>query len=482
MENTRQSHRDNRTEGTKGRIPLAALVALMLYGAYFYNLVRDQWHTLLQKQAALESIKAIAVPGTAFLKGLGIFALFKSSLFFLFLLGTMFLVFMILALYLSSPLKRAIFLFCGLLFLIIATVNDRVNLSFSLISLLSFTSFYLLTLPCRLRISLRDVLLLALLTLVLSCSLLYGSKHHFFAKTRDKVLFDTALGNAVITFYYTNSPLAASVISPERGVYQGLIHYSETKRDPFVYLGKGLFLTGRKEIQSTADFLIFKTGDGFFIKNRVGEILPLDTISSEEIERATGRLFSMKGFLRLTQAGLYFFPAGILILSIVGLRKLTSQRRVFVITSAGLASLFIGFIWYVSLTGNHPPEGDDIGSAVLSRDGLAIAYYIHQKKVSGGPYIPLIREMAKSDSAALRYWGARLIGGIGDRKESETLLTLMQDPCLNVRYVAAISLHRLLRKDSLKPLLTRMITDPSWYVRCRIFSVFLKIGMIPSPA
>ncbi len=104
-----------------------------------------------------------------------------------------------------------------------------------------------------------------------------------------------------------------------------------------------------------------------------------------------------------------------------------------------------------------------------------------KKKEIPEPYIPVIKKMAGSESTALRYWGARLLGVAGDKKEAQILINLLADSNLNVRYAAAQSLYVLLKEGSLGHLIRPLFTDPIWYVRCKIFSVFLRAGSIPSP-
>ena len=464
------------------RIFFAIFISIFLYGAYFYNLVRQQFMVMVQKQTALESIKAIAVPGTSFLNHVGSLNILKSSLFYLVLLGMMFLVFLLLSLLFESPKKRGIFLIIGLFILVILTINDRVNISFLLVISTSFASFYLLTLPHRISFSLIEIFVFVLLIIIISGSLFYGSKKRFFLKTRDKVLFDSALGNKIISFYYTYSPLAASLVSREQGVYQGLIFHEGVKNERFLYLDKGIFLTGKEEVKGSADFVISKQGEAFIIKNRYGDAIPIESISISEIERAIGELFSMKGFFSLNKIGLYFFPAGLLILFLMGIKSVTDNKKIFVISSMGIASILVLFIWYVCLTGNSPPIDDRLKSVELSRDGLSIAHYLYGKNKIPESYIPFVKMMAKSESPAMRYWGAHFLGVLGDEKEAQTLISLLEDTSLNVRYFAAHSLYTLLKEKSFETLLIRLLTDPSWYVRCRIFSVFLDAGTIPSPA
>jgi len=318
--------------------------------------------------------------------------------------------------------------------------------------------------------------------ILISCSLYYGSKNNFFVKTRDKVFFDSTLGNKIISFYYTYSPLAASLVSREQGVYQGLIFYEGIKNERFLYLDKGIFLTGKKEVKGSADFVISKQGETFFIKNRYGKAIPIESINISEIEKATGELFSMKGFSLLNKTGLYFFPAGTLILFLMGIKCVTDNKKIFAISSIGIASILVLFIWFISLTGNNPPRDDHLKSVELSRNGLSIAYYLYEKNEIPEPYIPYVKMMTESESLSLRYWGALLLGILGDKKEAQTLIPLLENPFLNVRYIAAQSLYLLLKEKSFETLLIRLLTDASWYVRCKIFSIFLNAGMIPSPA
>lgn len=482
MENSHPPQTATKLGGQKARIFFASLLSLFLQGAFFYYLVKQQFQLFVKKQAALEAIKAIAVPGTAFLNSLGGSGIFKSSLFYLILLGMIFLAFLFLSLLLKRPWTRALFLLIGLLALTFVMKNDRLNLSFPLVICLSFASFYLLTLPCRITFSLREAAILVLLMVVLTGSLYYGTKKKFFLKTRDRVLFGSTLGNHVISFYYTNSTLAAGLISPARGIYEGLVVYGELENEKYVYLGDGLFLSGKKELEGSADFVITRQEKGFFITNKFGKGVPIEAVDGKAINGAINRLFSMGGLVFLSKIALYFFPAGLLILPLMGLRCVTENKKIFIFTSAGLASVLVLFIFYMSATGNHPPRSESLNTVEISREGLSIAYYLQGREDVPEAYFPAIKKMATSDSPALRYWGANLLGRAGVAKEAKTLMALLSDSSLNVRYEAAQSLYRLLDRRSFVPLLQRLLTDPSWYVRCKIFSVFLRAGMIPSQA
>ena len=118
---------------------------------------------------------------------------------------TVLLVFMLISLLIRSQFIRGIFLFAGLLALIILTVNDRVNISFPFIISLSFASFYLLTLSYRMVLSFKESLILLLLITIISVSLFYGSKNNFFVKARDKIFFDSILGNKIIRVEHVGS-------------------------------------------------------------------------------------------------------------------------------------------------------------------------------------------------------------------------------------------------------------------------------------
>ena len=105
-----QLNRVKPKNGRRSKLFFAILTCIFIYGAYFYNLLREHYHLIAQKQKALESVKAIAVPGTGFLNNLGSTFILQSSLFYLILLGMIFLVFLLLSLLFRSPWKRAIFL------------------------------------------------------------------------------------------------------------------------------------------------------------------------------------------------------------------------------------------------------------------------------------------------------------------------------------------------------------------------------------
>ncbi|MFH1337016.1 MAG: HEAT repeat domain-containing protein [Candidatus Zixiibacteriota bacterium] len=463
------------------KILFAIGLNLFLYGSYFYNLIRQHWTFMVQKQSALESIKVIAVPGTGFLNKIDSFAIFNSSLFYLALLGMMFLVFTLFSLLINSHWKRGLFLSIGFLAVLILAFNDKINISLPFVIAISFASFYLITLSCSIKFSLKEILISLSLMVLISLSLFYGSKNNFFLKTRDRILFDTGLGNKVILFYYNYSPLAAGLVSLDRGIYEGLIYYEGFQDEKPAYIGKGIFLSGKKEVEPSSDFSITKEGEKFFIKNRYGKKITLPSTNVEEIEKAIERLFSMKGLLLLNKIALYFFPAGFFILFLVVIKWITKSKKIFIFSGSGLATALVIFIFYLSLTGNNPPKSNSIKSMNLLRYGLSIAYDLSNMSEIPEPYIPVIRKMAVSESPALKYWGANLLGVLGDPKEAQTLIDMLNDPSLNVRYMAAVSLFKLLKEGSFSHLLIRLFNDPSWYVRCKVFSVFLNAGLIPSP-
>ena len=157
---------ENIFQSDRAKILSAISISIFLYGAYFYNLIRQQLMVMIQKQTALESIKAIAVPGTSYLNNIGSMIILKSSLFYLVLLGMMFLAFMLLSLIFGSPKKRGVFLLTGFFVLAILTIKDRGNLSFLLVISISFASFYLLTLQNRIVFSLREIFVFVLLMIL----------------------------------------------------------------------------------------------------------------------------------------------------------------------------------------------------------------------------------------------------------------------------------------------------------------------------
>ncbi len=492
--NLKQSHsgapfkrEGSKEKGRKTHIGLALFLGPCLYGAYFYNLLRDQLLTNIQTQTALESLKTITVPGSNYLKALGGPFILKSALFYLILLGTMLLVFMLVSLLFESLWKRAAFLATGWLATTALTWKDGIGVSFSLVVLLSFAVFYTLALSFQMRFALWEFAFLLLLVFVVTLSLHFGSKHQFFLKTRDRFLFDTRVGSRLLNAYYGTSPLATSLIakplSPSYGCYVGLLFHEGHQGERFVYPGKGiLILSGEAKHRSAADFVIAQEGEAYVMTNRYGMAVPLDALSRGDIEAAIDRLYAMPGLLRLARFGLYFFPAELLLLIIFGIRWVSISGPVFFVSGTSIAAALLLFIWSVTLTGNRLPSEEALQSAPLLRHGLALAYHLRSQKTIPETYAPYVQRMCRSESPALRYWGAYLAGRRGDATEAPTLMKLLEDPSLNVRYTAAQSLYLLLREQSFGLLLKRLLTDPSWYVRCKVFSTFLSAGAIPSPA
>jgi len=463
-----------------GGIAFAVFLSIFIFGSYFFHLIRQQWLVMVQKQSALEAIKVLAVPGSGYLNSIGTADMFKSAFFYLGILGMLFMVFLLFSLLLASPWKRGVFLIVGLFIIIMLSFHDRINISFPVVVFLSFSSFYLLTLSSGIHLNMKEIITMLCLIVIISISLFYGGKKNFFIKARDKVLFDSAPGRHVVSYYYTHSPLATSLISREKGIYEGLILHEGIKMDKPVYLGNGIFLTNDKAVKGRADYVITNKKGRILMTNRYGRTVILQSIEGQEIDRAIKDLFSMKGFFLLSRIGLYFFPAGLFILCLLGLKWLTRNKKAFFLSSAGLAFILVLCILRISVTGDHPPKTVDPKHVDLSKDGLSIAYYLREKDDIPETYVPVVHAMARSESTVLRYWGAYLLGILGDRKFSGTLMTLLEDPSPNIRYTAGRSLYSVMKNESLNPLLVRLLADPNWYVRCKIFSVFLKTGIMPS--
>lgn len=472
------------SSSTRGalRISMASLLCIFIHGSFFYYLVRGQLSWMIQKQTTLESIKILTVPGSAFLNNLGWLAPLNGSLFYTILLGLLFLVFLLLSLVFGSRLKRAAFLFIGFLALAVASFGDRVWILFSVVLVLSFGSFFILTLSCRIRFDRKEIAAFILVVLCICLSLFFGSRERFFLKTRDKILFDSSLGNKIISFYYQYSPLAASLVTPDKGIYQGVLFDPGIKDGNVYYVGQGIFVSGNPAIAGTADFTISKQGSGFSLLSRHGKKTFVESMTPKEIEKAIVSLFEMKGFVVLNTIGLYCFPGALLILVTLGIRWLTPSRKVFMISLAILGLVMVSSIWIVSLTGSRIPTPGQLSASDVSARGLDIAYYLDKQKEIPPSFVPVVKGMMQSPSPALRYWGAHLLGICGTKDDIGSLTKLLEDPVPNVRYTAAQSLYRLNKTESLNSLIPRLISDPSWYVKCKVYSLFLQAGAIPSPA
>jgi len=405
----------------------------------------------------------------------------------LILLGGILLAFMLVSLLFENLWRRGAFLITGWGTIATLTWNDGIGVSFSLVVLLSLAAFFSSTLSLHTRFALRELAFLLLLVFIATLSLHFGSKHHFFLKTRDRFLFDTRIGSQILTAYYDTSPLAtgliASPLSPSHGSYMGLVFHAGSKGERFVYPGKGLLiLNDNPRHRAVADFVIDQKGGQQVMTNRYGKTVALDSLSRGDIEAAIGRLYAMHGLLRLARIALYLFPAGLLLVIIFGIRTVSSSTPIFFVSGASIAAALLLFIWSVSLTGNRLPPDDLLKSAPLWRHGLALAHSLRSQKTIPARYMGYVQGMCRSESPALRYWGAYLVGRHGNATEAPTLIKLMEDPSLNVRYTAAQSLYLILREQSFGPLLKQLLTDPSWYVRCKVFSTFLSAGAIPSSA
>jgi hypothetical protein len=458
---------------------LGLLLSLLLYGSYFYNLVRKELQVLLERQEALESLKFLAVPGTAYLNDLGPFFVLKSALFYLVLLGLLLAVAQLFSLCLKRPWHRVAFFLLVLAGLIACTRADRVALSFPFITALSFGAFFFITLNVRIHASWFDLGVLLLLGAVLSSSLVLAAGERFFIKTRDRLLFDSLIGNQVVSYYYTYSPLAAAVISPASGIYEGLV-FQEGFEPPFRHLGGGLVLSGSPSVERKADYRVERRDNGHEMVNRYGDRETLPELSEKAIRHTASSLFSMNGFKLLNQVSLYAFPAGLLMLPFFPLRMITKRRGPFLVMSLTIViGLMIG-IGGISLVGASRPASPDAGAPEDLDSALGLAYDLYDRRDVPAELVPTVRGFTRSDSTATRYWGAKLLGYVPkDSGHDQRLISLLEDRSPNVRYAAGLSLYRRLGKDSFERLLPRLLKDPNWYVRCILFSAFLRSGTIP---
>ena len=466
------------------RILFAVLVSLVLCGAYSFHLVRHEHKVLLARNGALESLGLLAVPGTDFLNSLGTVFLLKSALFFLLLLGVVLVALQLLSLFLRRPWMRVVLLFAILGGLVFLVHGDRVAIAFPLVTALSFATFFILTLDAYIPLSRKHLAIFLGLCLVASLSLFLGEKNNFFIKTRDRLLFDCALGNRVISYYYTYSPLAASVISPAQGVYQGLVYQETPEERPFLHLGNGLVRSGRKSAAKGADFRVEQSEQGTVLRNRYGDRTVIDSPDAETLRTEAERLFAMKGFKQLIRISLYALPAGLLLGLFLGVRLLTNSPRVFLGVGVSVGAAGVILIAGISFQGSHPLESK-LGKDLLKDQGraLAAAYAFYEQDRLPEEALPMAQDMLQADSVALRYWGAKLLGVHGFNSSSPALLIeRLVDPSPNVRYAAALSIYRILGEASLRILLPRLLEDPNWYVRCMIFSTFLRSGTIPHRA
>jgi|GEM_PF-7039313 len=458
---------------------LGLLLSLSLYGAYFFDLVRKELQVLLERQEALEGLKFLAVPGTAFLNDLGSFFVFKSALFYLVLVGMLLAVVELLSLCLKRSWHRGVFFVLVLAGLAALVHGDRIAFSFPLVTALALGAFFFLTLNVRIHASLSDVVVLLLLGSVLSVSLFLAARENFFIKARDRLMFDSSIGNQVVDYYYTYSPLAAAVISPAMGVYEGLV-YQEGFQTPFHHLGRGIVLSGDPSVKGKADYVLEKKNGAYELASRYGDRKPLAETGEAGVIQAASSLFSMGGFKTLNRISLYAFPAGLLVLPFFFLRTATPRRGPFLVMSLSIGLGLVAAIGAVSLVGASRPAPEDLTAAPDTGVALGLAYDLYERRDLPPDLVPTIRQLTRSDSIALRYWGAKLLAYAPEGPDhDQTLIRLLEDPSPNVRYAAGLSLHRRLGVDGFEHLLPRLIRDPNWYVKCILFSAFLRSGTIP---
>lgn len=457
----------------------AIILSLALFSAFFFNLVRDGFLILVQRQTALESLKVFTVPGSSFLNGINSFFIFKSSLFYVLILATLFIVFQLVSMCIKNLKARALFLALGILAISALVYKDRIAISLLFIIFLSFSLFYLITMKISIQISWIDILTMLMLGFIISFSVFLGAKKDFFIKTRDLLLMDSSFGNKVVSFYYQYSPLAVSVITPARGPNGGLL-FDEKFQGPPLHLGNGLILSGNKEVENAADFVARTEQPGMTLVNRFGDSVSLASPNQENIKDGLEQLFSLEGFKRLNKIALYAFPACAFFVFFLVIRVLSQKRIVFVGSALALGSALILLVGVISLTGNKTPSEITSDTLEEKRTALAAAYSLDKKQKLPGDYTQFVQGLASSESAALRYWGAKLLRKSRDNPVHVSILKkLLEDPSPNVRYTAALSLASVIKTRSFEYFIPLLVNDPNWYVRCVVYSVFLKHGKIP---
>lgn len=460
-------------------ILLGLLLSLALYGAYFFNLVREELQVLTQRQGALESLKFLGVPGTSFLNDLGLVFVLKSSLFYLVLLGMLLVVLQLFSLCLKGAWHRAAFFLVLVGALIVLLHGDRVAFSFPFVTALAMGAFLFLTLGVRIRTSWKDVVTVLILGVVLSSVLFLAVRGGFFIKTRDRLLFDSWLGHRIVSYYYTYSPLAAAVISPASGVYEGLA-FLEGFEAPFHHMGRGIVLSGNPRVRGAADYVVHEEDGGHVMVNRYGDRAVLAEAKEKAILETAPTLFSMEGFKTLNRISLYAFPAGLLVLPFLVLRMGTARRRAFLILSLVIGLGLPAVIGWVTWTGEVETVPSEASRPMGKGAALSLAYDLYERQEVPRETLPVVLEFIDSPSTALRYWGAKLLAYTPENPEHDRVLrALLEDPSPNVRYAAGLSLYHRIRVDSFKHLLPRLLKDPNWYVRCMLFSAFLRAGSIP---
>jgi hypothetical protein len=269
------------------------------------------------------------------------------------------------------------------------------------------------------------------------------------------------------------------VITPARGVYEGLV-FLEGFEDPFHHMGRGIVLSGNPSVQRAADYVVEQQAGRIELVNRFGDRISIPDTGRKSILRGVYGLFTMNGFKSLNRFSLYAFPAGLILLPFFALRMVTERRGPFLALSL-VVGLGLGvFIGAIHLVGHSRPSTVEGTSPADLDAALGLAYELYQPRDVRENLMPVVQAFARSESTALRYWGAKLLAhGPGDPDPEEHLIQLLEDPSPNVRYAAGLSLYDLLGKESFEHLLPRLIRDPNWYVKCILFSAFLRSGTIP---
>ncbi len=320
-----------------------------------------------------------------------------------------------------------------------------------------------------------------------------------FTRIRDHLLLTNSPGLAVNNFYYRYTLYPAQVFkSPGQDLIRP-VFIDLNSGEPVAERLKGTLIRLDYPVidsPKAADVVIVQEGKTLHFLHKDEPILSVPSAAFLKSPRETLRAFSRRvdrygPFRRVTflslmaVSGLFvyfiFYLPGFFLAWLFG-RFISLRLSKPVPVSAMAAVLCVGTGIGV-LTAAVPDKPLALAPAALDTrltspdpaDRIAALQYLHDRKLDIGSY-DIRRKMADSPHLPERYWLARGLGHSRSRQTYETNLALLNDPQINVAYMAYLALGRRGDRRAVAEILERLKMEHRWYVQLYAYKALRRLG------
>ena len=320
-----------------------------------------------------------------------------------------------------------------------------------------------------------------------------------FTRIRDHLLLTNPPGLAVNNFYYRYTLYPAQVFkSPSQDLIRTAFLDPNTGGSVADGLKKTLIRLDYPVIDSpnTADVVILQDGKNLKFLHKEEPILSITPAAFLESPRETLETFSRRvdrygPFRRVTfwslmaVSGLFvyfslYLPGFFLAWLCGRCISLRLSKPVPVSAMAAVLCVGTGIGVLTAAVSTAPPALPPaaLGTRLASpdpEDRIAALQYLHGRKIDIGPY-GVHRKMAKSAHMPERYWLARALHHSRSRRTYDTNLDLLNDPQMNVAYMAYLALGRRGDRRAVAEILVRLKSEDRWYVQLYAYKALRRLG------